>query len=328
MESSDLDPIDERIIHGLIIDPRVSFRVLADVVGASPQTVARRYRRLQDIAALRVTGRVAAPLVGWVDWYVRMQCVPSAAAGLADALARRTDTTWVGLASGGAEVVCSVQARNPEQRNELLLEGLATSRRIVSLSAYALLYDYSPPAWPRLTQALDESACRRLSRPLDDSCDVRASALDIHDERLLDLLASDGRASSAWLASSIGWHESTIRRRIAELRHSSVLQFDVDIDPGIFGARTHAMVWASVDPAQLDNVGTAMARHAEAPFVSATTGSTNLMAAIVCKDTSELYHYLTGLFAPLPGIRATETSLLLRTVKRASPAKAGMAIIS
>lgn len=136
-----MDALDERIVHGLIVEPRVPFRVLADVAAAAPQTVARRYRRLQDVAGLRVTGRVVAPLAGWVDWYMRLQCVPGAAAGIAGALARRSDTTWVGLASGGAEVVCSLQARSADQRDELLLDGLPASRRVVSLSAYALLHD-------------------------------------------------------------------------------------------------------------------------------------------------------------------------------------------
>lgn len=325
METAGIDGLDERIIHGLIVEPRVPFRVLADVVGASPQTVARRYRRLQDVAGLRVTGRVVAPLAGWVDWYVRMQCVPGASAGLAGALARRPDTTWVGLASGGAEVVCSLQARSPEQRDELLLAGLSASRRVVSLSAYALLHDYSPPALPRLTQALDEEACARLRHTSPDKPGGRVGSLDTHDERLVDLLAGDGRASSAFLASAIGWHESTIRRRIADLRRGGVLQFDVDIDPGVFGAEVHAMLWASIDPAQLDAVGTAMAQHVEVPFVSATTGPTNLMAAIVCRDPSSLYEYLTGRLAPLPGIKTTEVSLLIRTVKRAAPAGGAMA---
>jgi hypothetical protein len=86
VEPLDLDMLDERIVHGSIVEPRAPFRVLADVVGASPQTVARRYRRLQELAGPRVTGRVVAPLAGWVDWYVRMHCVPGAAAGLAGTL--------------------------------------------------------------------------------------------------------------------------------------------------------------------------------------------------------------------------------------------------
>ncbi|HVT69571.1 MAG TPA: Lrp/AsnC family transcriptional regulator [Trebonia sp.] len=345
MESSILDDADERIVHGLVVEPRVPFRVLADVVGLSPQTVARRYRRLQDVASLRVTGRVAAPRVGWVNWYVRLQCVPGAAVAVAAALAKRPDTGWVFLASGGAEIICSLQARSSEQRDELLLDGLPSSRSVVRLIAHSLLSDYSPVAWPRLTRALTDDECRRLGLVLPpvqagpvQAGPVQAGAvqagpvgagtgpeaaffrpLDARDERLLDLLARDGRASNVSLVSSTGWHESTVRRRIAELRRSGILEFDVYIDPAVFGAAAYALLWASVDPARIDDIGAAMAGHDEVPFVSATTGPTNLMATLVCRDTTELHAYLTRRLAVLPGVRAVETTPLIRAVKRAGP---------
>jgi DNA-binding Lrp family transcriptional regulator len=320
VESSTLDDLDERIVHGLAVEPRVPFRVLAEVVGASPQTVARRYRRLQDVASLRVTGRVTAPRVGWVNWYVRLQCAPGAAPGIATALARRADTHWVFLASGGTEIVCALEARSSEQRDALLLDGLPSSRRVVALVAHSLLHDYSPPAWPWLTQALNDAECRHLGQVIPALPEVRGGPLDVHDERLLDLLARDGRASSARLASTIGWHESTIRRRIAELRRSGILQFDVYIEPSVFGATTYAMLWASIDPGRLDDVGAAMADDVEVPFVSATTGPTNLMATVVCRDVGALHTYLTRRLASLPGVRTTETTPLIRVVKGSAPA--------
>src|SRR4051794_4916207 len=42
-------------------------------------------------------------------------------------------------------------------------------------------------------------------------------------EPLLKELARDGRASTAALAAAIHWHESTVRRRIDELRRSGLL---------------------------------------------------------------------------------------------------------
>jgi len=121
-----------------------------------------------------------------------------------------------------------------------------------------------------------------------ENLEEHRNPLHVHDERLLDLLAMDGRAPSAWLASSVAWHESTIRRRIAELRRGSV-HFEMDIDPGVSAVTAPAMLWASIVPAQLDTVGTVRARHLEVPFVLATTGSTDLMAMLVCHDTGDLH---------------------------------------
>jgi len=49
-----LDAIDRQIVHILAIEPRASFRTVADVAGISDQTAARRYRRLCESAGLRV----------------------------------------------------------------------------------------------------------------------------------------------------------------------------------------------------------------------------------------------------------------------------------
>lgn len=318
MGSSSIDLIDEKIIHGLVVEPRAPFRALGEVAGVSLQTAARRYRRLEGVASLRVLGRVAAPRVGWVNWYLRLRCVPGAATVLATALARRPDTSWVLLASGGAEVMCGLQARSPAQRDELLLEGLPASRRVTDLTAHALLHDYSQPAWPRLTQRLGEAECDKLRRAPQEAPGHPPAPIGPDDERLLDAVATDGRATNTSLAEATGWHESTVRGRIAELRHDGILTFDVNVDPTVFGMDAHAMLWASVDPSQLDAVGAAMAGHAEVPFVSATTGPTNLVATLICADTDHLHAYLTQRLASLPGVGAIETTPLIRLIKGSS----------
>jgi DNA-binding Lrp family transcriptional regulator len=224
------------------------------------------------------------------------------------------------IGSGGTEVMCALQTRTSRQHDTLLLERLPGSRRVMRLSAHSVLCDYSAPAWGRFTQELSPAECERLhpAKPADDAETVVLSA---RDETLLDLLAHDGRATAASLAAATGWHESTVRRRIDELRSTGVLYFDIDVDIGAFGMKTHAMLWASVEPGRLDAAGQAIAGHLEVPFVAATTGPTNLMATVVCADTSQLYTYLTRQLASLPGIRTVETIPLIRVVKRAGPVR-------
>src|SRR5271169_776003 len=93
-----LDAIDRQIVPILTIEPRASFRTLAEVTGISDQTAARRYRRMAESAGLRVLGVVNGSPLGWVDWFLRLQTTPGSADSIADALARRPDTKWVQLA--------------------------------------------------------------------------------------------------------------------------------------------------------------------------------------------------------------------------------------
>jgi DNA-binding Lrp family transcriptional regulator len=137
-----------------------------------------------------------------------------------------------------------------------------------------------------------------------------------HDEPLLAELARDGRASNAALAAAIHWHESTVRRRIDELRRAGLLYFEVDIDNRVLGMNVHAMLWLSVEPARLAEAGRVLATHPEIPFAAATTGPTNLVASAVLRDTGALYEYLTGDLAGLPGVSSVQTAPIIRTLKR------------
>ncbi len=336
MENVAIDSIDRQILHALVIEPRIPFRALAELVGVSDQTAARRYRRLRQSAGLRVLGRVDGERVGWVDWFVRLRCTPGSAGAIAAAMTRRVDTRWVQLASGGAEVVCVVQARTPEQRDTLFLEGIPSSRRVVHISAHSLLRTFGPPTWSVLTTALTDAQQARLSRQTADSdggSDERRSdqrgpddsvvSVDSNDEELLAHLAHDGRTSTARLAAATGWHESSVRRRIADLRETGVLYFDLDLDERALGMTSHSLLWISARPDQLDETGRAIAQHPEAPFVAAITGTSNLLASVVCRNGRHLYDYLTRTLGQLPGIRDIETAPLIRTFKRAgSPLRA------
>ena len=161
MKTSQLDDVDRQLLHALTVAPRASFRLLAAVLGVSDQTVARRYRRLAETAGLRVYGLIDGQRAGWVDWIVRLQAAPGSAQRIADTLAQRPDTRWVRLYSGGTEIVCTLQARTPEQRNALFLHGLPGSRHVTAITAQSVLHVFSPVAYVGLTPA----PCRPPSWP-------------------------------------------------------------------------------------------------------------------------------------------------------------------
>ena len=317
-----LDAIDRQIIHLLTIEPRASFRTIAEVTGISDQTAARRYRRLSEAAGLRVLGVVDGSRLDWVDWFVRLQITPGSADSIAEALARRPDTSWVRLASGGTEISCLMHARTPEQRDALFLRGLPGGRRVVQISAHSILHNFTPGAWQGLTRALSPAQRTRVANLAKSSQPTRSGASSAppdllpEDDPLLAELARDGRATHAALAAAIHWHESTVRRRIDELRRSGLLLFEVDLDQRVLGMNIEATLWLSVEPSRLDEVGHALAAHHEIAFAAATTGPTNLLASALCRDTQHLYEYLTGPLAGLPGVRSVQTAPIIRILKR------------
>ncbi|WP_370672241.1 Lrp/AsnC family transcriptional regulator [Streptomyces sp. PpalLS-921] len=110
VEVNPLDALDLRLVHALQLDGRAPLTSIADVLGVSDQTVARRYRRLRGAGAMRVLGLADAGRFGHIEWLVRVRCTPDSASGVAGALARRDDTSWVSLTAGGTEIVCLTRA--------------------------------------------------------------------------------------------------------------------------------------------------------------------------------------------------------------------------
>ncbi|WP_377272975.1 Lrp/AsnC family transcriptional regulator [Peterkaempfera sp. SMS 1(5)a] len=317
----DLGETDNALAHALHIDGRAPFAKIADILGVSDQTAARRYARLRRTGTLAVLGLTNALRSGENHWLLRVRAAPEAAVPLGEALARRDDTSWVSLVSGGTEVCCTVRERPGRQHEHLLLHQLPRTPQVTDVQAYAVLHvffgnDQSPltrsgPLTPEQVQTLEPEDApdgSELGRPLDDD-----------ERRLLAVLARDGRAPLTELGQATGWSLSTVRRRLSHLRRTGVLYYDIDLAPRLLDRGMHAGLWLDIDPASLERAGTAMAQHPEVSFAAATTGSTNLYASLHCADAPSLYRYLTTRIATIPGMRSCATAPVHRTLKGAGP---------
>ncbi|MGW0760704.1 Lrp/AsnC family transcriptional regulator [Streptomyces sp. NPDC002814] len=319
-----LDDLDRALIHALHIDGRAPFSRIAAALDVSPQTVARRYRRLRTDASLRVVGLPDPHRAGRTQWLLRLTAAANSAQDLAHALVRRRDTSWVKLTSGGTEIVAIVHtATDAAVSNSLLLHDIPRTSAITAVSAHCLLHTYlgGPTNWRRSSDTLDERQQRMLREhsAADTAYEPAPRQLADGDGDLLIALQKDGRASHAELAGATGWSPVTVTRRLADLRAGGAVFFDVEVDAGHFGAHTRALLWMSVTPAHLEHVATTLAGHDESAFVAATTGPTNLVAQALCRDPADLHRYLTRRLGSLSAIHSLETSPVLRNLKAASP---------
>jgi DNA-binding Lrp family transcriptional regulator len=316
VKSDSFDELDRQLAHALQINPRAPFNRIATVLGISDQTVARRYTRLRSSGTLYVRGLTDPYLHASAPWFLRVRCAPIAAASVAEALARRDDTAWIRLTSGGTEIVCMVTSHTGDSES-LLLDLLPRTPRVEGVTAHYLLRTFSRGLHKMIADhsglTLDQI---QSLRPGDTTHISRPTSLDDGDRLLLQALAHDGRTRLAELAAITRWSHDTVRRRMIELTQSGTLYFDIDVDQRLFPAiAAWTVLWLSVEPAALDIVGNALAGHSEVAYAAATTGPTNIYASIACSNTSALYGYLTRQIAPLPGIRHLETAPVLRNLK-------------
>ncbi|WP_326948854.1 Lrp/AsnC family transcriptional regulator [Amycolatopsis sp. NBC_01307] len=314
---SDYDELDRRLVHALQVDGRAAFSTIADVLGVSDRTIARRYARLRALGAVRVVGDVDPAALGGALWFLRVRCAPTAAVPVAEALARRPDTSWVSLTSGGTEITCTVRTETAADSEALLLAKLPRTPRVEGVTAHSVLHTFygGPDSLIAKLGWLDDAAVERL-RPPPSPRRPGPVRLDDGDRKLLAALATDGRTGIARLAARTGWSPTTVRRRMSDLRDHGVLYLDIDIDAQLFGTGTRTLLWLSVVPAQLARAGEELAGHPEVAFAAATTGPSNLYATVVCPDQRALYRYLTTRVAALPAITHIETAPVIRTVKQ------------
>jgi len=300
-ETVKLDRLDRQLLHALQYDGRASFRVLSDLLDASEQTIARRYRRLREAGIVRVV--VLSAPTGGQYWIVRMQVVPGA---------------------GGSEVACVCRPRTVGQRDALLLDRLPETELVTSLVSHATLTQFAGDRTEREWQGFDDPLTADQYATLERSrqLPVVVAAADVEppgpqDAELMAALAADGRAGYAALGDAIGSTAGRVRRRVEALLSTGAAYVDVDLSIEALGFTTVASIWMTVAPARLDEVGRRVAGLPETAYVAAVSGPANLMASVVTRDTNGLYRYVTEKLGGLQGVERAEVAPVFRRVKQA-----------
>lgn len=314
------DDLDRKIIHGLQCAPRVSFRRLGEVIGVSEQTVARRYTALRREGMLRVVGLGNLNAQGQAEWIARLRCRPDAVGPLAHSLARRSEVAYVGIASGGSEIICIIRSPAGTDRDDLLLRQLPRAGAVLDVDVDLVVRVYGGPGtapWTDPDASLTPEQVRRLTagRPVPALSSPPPGEQDLP---LLRALAEDGRATHTHLAEVTGWSKPRVARRLEVLEAAGSLTYDVDTLPERLGYRLNATLWLQVDLERLHQVGEEVGGHNECAFAAAISGRYNVMAVVVCRDTPGFYRYLTDRLARVAGIRGYEISVRVNRLKQSA----------
>ncbi|OJZ64522.1 AsnC family transcriptional regulator [Mycobacterium paraffinicum] len=316
-----IDPLDGQILHALQISPRVPFRRIAEVVGATEQTIARRYHRLRRAGVVRVVGLQNPWVDGesdWAQWVCRIHAKPDRIPQLADALVRNPDVSHANVLSGWTDLVCTIRAPLGDSRDDVLLKRLPRTSSVIDIDIDAVLHTFGrlPSApWTGYGHKLSGAqAARILAEDRPPSGQPARPAPE--DRPMLDALADDGRTPYSRLADRTGWSVARVRRRLAALEAAGALQYDVDVLPELLGYRLSAMLWLTVAPRHTQHVGERIAAHDQVAFAAAVSGRKNLMAVVICRDVHDLYGYLADQLGAIEEVLSYEVSIRIQRLKQ------------
>lgn len=141
---------------------------------------------------------------------------------------------------------------------------------------------------------------------------------DALDRQLISFLQGNGRMPFVDLAHAAGVSEATARRRVERLMAEGVVEIVACVEPRRVGLQTEALIYLQCDLDKLTPIGLQLAAMPEVREVLYTTGAHDLVLRVVLPAGDDLLPFLTERVAPLPGIKSSQTSYVLRTEKRLS----------
>ena len=136
--------------------------------------------------------------------------------------------------------------------------------------------------------------------------------LDAIDRHLIELLGADGRCSVNELAQRAGVGRATAYQRLGRLRDRGVIEgFTVRVNPQAMGLGISALVLINVEQRAWSDVRPELRDLPGAEWVAVTAGEFDFVLLVRTPDVATLRDVVLDRLQSIPGVRASETVLLL-----------------
>jgi DNA-binding Lrp family transcriptional regulator len=300
-ESGELGGVDLKIFRELQRDGRTPFVAIARRLGVSEAHVRRRTARLTEAQVFSITA-VADPKALGVDCmaWLGIRAHEAQATPVAEALVAQPEIDYVVQTAGGFNIMAEAACRSSAELYALLrrirgLRGVQRTETFVYLNLLRQQFQWS----------LDGARSA-----VHGSGDFYLEPLDVD---LIAELQRDGRASFRDIARRLHLSERTVSTRVTRMMDANVLQVIAVGNPLTLGFS--AMAWLGIRIAEGTNLEQAATALAEVPgidYVVLPTGRYDLMAELVCADSSALLEALERGVGAIPGIAHVESFLYLR----------------
>jgi Lrp/AsnC family transcriptional regulator for asnA, asnC and gidA len=136
------------------------------------------------------------------------------------------------------------------------------------------------------------------------------------DLKIIDILKEEDQSNNA-VARKLGISEGTVRQRLKRLKEADILRIRAQINPEVLSNRQLAMVGISIqESCYLKERVEEIATLPDVLSASITSGRYDIMAEVLTDSNHGLVEFLTNQLSRVKGIRATETFVILKSLKK------------
>jgi DNA-binding Lrp family transcriptional regulator len=135
--------------------------------------------------------------------------------------------------------------------------------------------------------------------------------MDSQDQRLLDLLTANARASVTELAKQLGVSRATVQQRMRRLEERKIIQaYTLRLDPTRAHQRIAALVMISVDPKKAPAIARTLERNPSLRALHSVSGQYDLVASLEEATTEALDGQLDAI-GVIDGVLRTMSAIVL-----------------
>lgn len=284
---------DIRLIKELQKDGNSSYSELAEKLGITSKTVAKRVDRLlaEKIISIRAQPNPYR-LELLASAFIAIKTDLSKNEQICGKLAENFHVNLVQTVFGRFDILTIVYFTNLERLHKFIDEELHTLDGVLQIEVYFI-------------KEVFKRYDRFFKKELFTKGRIKIKETDWN---LIKALAKDGRANPAVLAKDSGIHVSTVYRRIEALIKNGVIKISAIPNPSrLTPYSANAYVILEADPVEIDNICNNLSRYSEVHFILTTSNQTRIILCIHAKDNETLFRFIQN-HIPYPnGLANTET---------------------
>ena len=134
---------------------------------------------------------------------------------------------------------------------------------------------------------------------------------------MLRALTADGRMAVTELAERVSVSRANAYARLARLESTGVIRgYQVRVDPRAVGLEVAALIFLTTEQSEWRQIRERLLEIPEVEFVGFATGDLDFVVLVRAAHTDDLRDVVLERFLAVPGVRKTQTVLLLDDVDR------------